>query len=52
MSRCFDRINFNKRFFHSWREWENPIQATYRGVLTLVQIRECLYCHKRQVKEL
>ena len=52
MTRCFDRLNWKKRFFHSWQEWQKPIQATYRGVETLVQIRECLYCKKKQVKEL
>jgi hypothetical protein len=45
-------LHRRKSLFHRWQEWGKPQQATYRGILTLVQIRECLYCKKVQVKAL
>jgi len=41
-----------KRFLHCWKQWSEPFQATYRGVQTLVQTRECRFCGKIQVKAL
>ncbi len=56
MARCEDNsLGFGKKrksFFHRWLEWSKPFQATYRGVVTLVQSRECLYCKKAQVRAL
>ena len=57
MARCKDNSfssigGKRKRFFHTWKEWSRPFTATYRGLVTLIQTRECLYCKKVQVKAL
>jgi hypothetical protein len=57
MARCEDKNLRSaswgrKRFFHRWQEWSKPFQATYRGVVTLVQTRDCLYCKKTKVRAL
>ena len=58
MARCKESVSLirpytgRKSFFHVWQEWQSPIQACYKGISTLVQIRECRYCGKVQVKSL
>jgi hypothetical protein len=58
MARCEEPMTLRtvgmrrKAFFHRWREWTKPFNATYRGVLTIIQTRECRYCGKVQVRAL
>jgi hypothetical protein len=58
MARCEESflnsigLHRRKAFFHRWGEWTKPFSATYRGVLTLIQTRECCYCGKTQVRAL